>query len=399
MPAPGRVLVDDVWESFRIFHDRPVSIRERLVGRRKTVAEEFWALKGVSFEVAPGESFAVIGPNGSGKSTLLKCLARILEPTRGRVEIEGRLAALLELGAGFHGDLTGRENVYLNASILGFRERDVDAIFDDIVDFSELEEFIDTPVRNYSSGMFVRLGFAVAINLEPQVLLVDEVLAVGDARFQQRCFERIRAIQRVGTTIVLVTHDLDSATTLCRQAVLLDKGELVASGKSHDVADAYRRRVADSGAYRMSQFAGGEVEGSGELALTNIRIVGDTGKEYVESGERFAICFEAEAQTAVDNPVFGLIIRGHDGAYLFDTNTLWRRQRTGVFAPGAKAAVRFELTANLLPGSYLVTVAASDADGKRALDWHTDVLPLEIRGAASTRGIVDLNAGIHVEGL
>lgn len=394
--APGTVVVRDLWESYRIYHERATTLRERLVGRRTTV-EEFWALKGVDLEASPGETVAVIGPNGSGKTTLLKCLARILRPTRGEVVVEGQTAALLELGAGFHGDLTGRENVYLNASFLGLNRRQVDAIFDHVVAFSELEAFIDTPVRNYSSGMYVRLGFSVAVHLDPDVLLVDEVLAVGDARFQARCLERIRQLQRAGTTIVLVTHDLDAAVSVCKRAVLLEEGRVVESGKSHLVVDRYRENVAASGVLQPGRFMGGEVHGTGGMTVSNIRVVTPDGDAVLSAGRPFSVCFDVEAYEEVHDPVFGLIVRSSDGSYLFDTNTLWRRQKTGRFTPGSRATVCFEMKANLLSGVYLVTVAATHPDGRQQLDWHTDAVAFEVRGPTDSRGVVAMEATIDVE--
>ncbi len=382
--------------NFRIYHDRAIGIRDRLVGRRRKRPEEFLALRNVNIEVQPGETVALIGPNGSGKSTLLKCIARIMKPTSGEILLSGQTAALLELGAGFHGDLTGRENVYLNASILGFARKRVDEIFDEIVAFAELEDFIDTPVRNYSSGMYVRLGFAVAVNLSPEIFLVDEVLAVGDARFQQRCFDRIRQLQRSGTTIVLVTHDLDAAANICRTAVLLNKGEVVKTGVSHLVVDAYRDLVAESGVHEPTGWTGGPVHGSGEMTVTNVRLESNGDDPLLNSGDEFAICFDVETHVAVEDPVFGMIIRGVDGTYLFDTNTLWRHQATGRFDKGQRSTVRFELKANILSGLYLVTVAASNSDGRSPYDWHTDALAFEVRGPAHSAGVADLGAHISV---
>src|SRR3954449_6235461 len=221
------IRVQDVSKRFNIHKDK--SLKERIVnaGRSKKHAEEFWALKGISFELEAGKTLGLIGHNGSGKSTLLKVIGGILTPTTGYVARRGRLAALLELGAGFHGDLTGRENVYLNASILGLSRAQTDQYFSSIVDFSGIEPFIDTQVKFYSSGMYVRLAFAVAIHVDPDLLLVDEVLAVGNEAFQRKCLDKIRSFQREGRTIVLVTHSLGQITEFCDRAVLLNKGEVL----------------------------------------------------------------------------------------------------------------------------------------------------------------------------
>src|SRR5947207_954314 len=221
--------VDGIGKRFRRFKERPTSIKAR-VTKFRVRAEEFWALKDVGFDVPEGSTTGLIGPNGSGKSTLLRIVAGILRPSEGRVLTRGRIAALLELGAGFHPELTGRENVYLNASILGLSRRDTDAVFDDIVAFAELEDFIDNQVKFYSSGMFVRLGFAVAVHVDPAVLLVDEVLAVGDEAFQRKCLDRVRQFQREGRTIVFVTHVADLVRQICDEALMLEHGRIQAAG-------------------------------------------------------------------------------------------------------------------------------------------------------------------------
>lgn len=221
------ITVENVTKTFKIYREKSQSAKERLIRIGRNPHEVFKALDDVSFEVREGETFALLGHNGSGKSTLLKCVAGTLRPSSGRIVARGRLAALLELGAGFHPDLTGRENIYLNGSILGFSASQIDTIFDDIVAFAELEEFIDNQVKHYSSGMYARLGFAVAINVEPEVLLVDEVLAVGDEAFQRKCIERVKRLQADGRTILLVSHAADLVRQLADRAAVLDHGHLV----------------------------------------------------------------------------------------------------------------------------------------------------------------------------
>ena len=232
-------------KEFRLYHERAMSLKERVVKWRTPSYEVFWALRDVSLEIGHGETAGLVGPNGSGKSTLLKLVAGIIRPTTGRIETYGRIASLLELGAGFHPDLTGRENVYLNASILGLTRKETDRYFDDIVAFAELEPFIDTQVRHYSSGMYIRLGFAVAIHVDPQILIVDEVLAVGDETFQRKCLDRISAFQREGRTIVFVTHSLAMVADICNRAYLLYRGDLAAQGDPDDVIKAYRQRLGE----------------------------------------------------------------------------------------------------------------------------------------------------------
>jgi len=218
-----------VSKKFVSYHSRATSLKE-LALRRKHSSEDFWALRDVSIEVDHGETVGLIGANGSGKSTLLKVLAGILKPTTGQVQVGGRIASLLELGAGFNGELSGRDNVYLNGSLLGLSRRDVDSVFDDIVEFSELGDFIDNSVKHYSSGMYVRLGFAVAVNVDPDILLVDEVLAVGDEHFQEKCLRKIEEFQTQGRTILFVTHGLELVERICNRALVLDHGQLVCDG-------------------------------------------------------------------------------------------------------------------------------------------------------------------------
>src|SRR5690606_12114235 len=238
--------VVDVAKRFRLIHERNSTLKATIFsGFKRTVHEEFWALDGVSFEVPEGKTFGLIGHNGSGKSTLLKCMARIYRPNRGSITMNGKVSALLELGAGFHPELSGRENVYLNGSILGMSKREIDKRFDSIVEFAGLEQFIDTPVKNYSSGMFVRLGFSVAITVEPDILLVDEVLAVGDESFQQRCLEKFADLRSSGRTVVIVSHSLETVRNMCDRAAWLDHGKLQHVGPAHDVVDAYLDAVRD----------------------------------------------------------------------------------------------------------------------------------------------------------
>ncbi|MEQ1787744.1 MAG: ABC transporter ATP-binding protein [Acidimicrobiales bacterium] len=237
---PAAITVTDVAKSFRLVHERNATLKATVFnGFHRTRFEEFWALDGVDLEVPEGSTYGLIGHNGSGKSTLLKCMARIYRPTRGRIDTVGRVSALLELGAGFHPELSGRENVFLNGSILGMSRREILSRFDSIVEFAGLEKFIDTPVKNYSSGMFVRLGFSVAITIEPDILLVDEVLAVGDESFQRRCLDKFAALRDAGHTVVVVSHGLESMRNLCDRVAWLDHGKILGEGQPGQVVEAY----------------------------------------------------------------------------------------------------------------------------------------------------------------
>lgn len=233
------VRVDHVSKSFRMYHERNQTIKAAIMRRRTSVHEDFWALKDVTFDVPRGSTFGLIGSNGSGKSTLLKCLANIYYPNEGTITHYGRIAAMLEVGSGFHSELSGRENIFLNGSILGMSKKEISRKYDEIVEFSGVEHFIDQPVKNYSSGMYVRLGFAIAINVNPDILVVDEVLAVGDAEFQEKCFAKFRELKAAGKTVILVSHSMETVQAMCDQAAWLSHGELKAVGEAKGTIAQY----------------------------------------------------------------------------------------------------------------------------------------------------------------
>lgn len=241
------ITVQTISKQYRRPHVRATSVKEALIAfvRGRTGADVFWALDKVSFEVQPGEAVGLVGPNGSGKSTLLGILARVLKPTSGRVEVRGRVCPLLELGTGFHPDLTGRENVFLNASLLGLSHRQTAAQYEAIVDFAEIAEFMDAPVKTYSSGMVIRLGFSVAVHVDPEILLVDEVLGVGDEHFQHKSLTRLEEMKQAGKTIFVVTHNLDAVTSFCERAIWLDRGRIVKDEDAAEVVVKYKRAVED----------------------------------------------------------------------------------------------------------------------------------------------------------
>jgi ABC-2 type transport system ATP-binding protein len=233
------VQVMDVSKKFRLYHERNQSLKSAILRGKTSRHEDFWALQNVSFDVIEGKTHGLIGSNGSGKSTLLKCLAKIYWPTSGEIQYRGRMASLLEVGSGFHLELSGRENIYLNGSILGMSKKEIDGKFDEIVDFSGVEKFLDQPVKNYSSGMYVRLGFSIAINVNPDILVVDEVLSVGDEEFQRKSFDKFRDLKKAGKTIILVTHAMAVVKDLCDTATWLNKGSVVEVGGAIRVVDAY----------------------------------------------------------------------------------------------------------------------------------------------------------------
>jgi ABC-2 type transport system ATP-binding protein len=294
---------------------------------KRAAYEEFWALRNVCFEIPAGSTFGLIGENGSGKSTLLKCIARILRPETGSIRTTGSVAALLELGSGFHPELTGRENVYLNGSILGIKKAEIDRKFDEIVDFSGIEQFIDQPVKNYSSGMYVRLGFSVAINIDPDILLVDEVLAVGDAGFQEKCMEKFADFRRAGKTVVIVSHAMGSLRTMCDQAAWLQRGEIVNVGNAVDVVDVY---VDETHADHVDLANGGSRWGSGEATISKVEMLDAHGDPVTRArtGDPVTFRMHFSFTEPIDKPVFGLALETVSGVYAWAHHS-----RDGQFVP------------------------------------------------------------------
>jgi len=375
--VPGTAIAcNGLWKSYRLYHHRSHSLKERLVSRR-SVYDEFWALRDVTLEVPEGSTFGILGPNGSGKSTLLKTLARILTPDRGEVEVNGTVASLLELGTGFHQDLTGRENVYLGGALMGRSNRDMDLLFDEIVDFAGIEPFIDVPVKNFSTGMYARLAFALAVTVEPDILLVDEVLSVGDTSFQMRCFERITSFRSQGRTIVIVSHSLDVVRSLCSGAVWLDGGEVRTAGPSEDVVSAYLGVVHGEVADDLEASASGNRFGSGEAEITGVRIVDDRGgsASSFRTGETMTVHIEYRSGERLDSIVCGIaVFRADTMLYVFGQNS--RQAGLDIATPGQGTLVYTVPDLPLLPGVYLISVALhSDS---RTYDCHDRRYPFVV---------------------
>ena len=317
--AGSALTVDNVTKTFRIHHERASSLKQYIAAGGRNHYEEFVALRNVSFSVDAGEAVGIIGHNGSGKSTLLKCMAQILTPNEGHIEVHKKMAALLELGAGFHQELSGRDNVFLNASILGMGRKEIAARFDEIVDFSGLHEFIDTPVKTYSSGMYVRLAFAVAINVDPELLLIDEILAVGDVTFQQKCMEKFVDFRTQGRTLVLVTHDGNTVREFCDRAIWLDHGAIRRDGDPADVVDEYTETMLGAEA---SEGAEGSRRGDGRIKITRTELlVGDVPVDRFRNGDDVTVRLHYEAPSPVQKPVFSITISSLAGAVVTEPST------------------------------------------------------------------------------
>jgi ABC-2 type transport system ATP-binding protein len=395
VPTDIAITVDDLAKRFRIYHERNQYLKASLLRGRRAKYEEFWAIDGVSFEVSKGETFGIIGPNGSGKSTMLKCLTKILRPDRGRVTVDGSLSALLELGAGFHPELSGRENVFLNAAILGLSRKQIAGKFDEIVSFAGLERFIDTPVKNYSSGMFVRLGFAVAINVDPEILIIDEVLAVGDESFQRKCAEKIADFRNEGRTIVIVSHGLAQIRQLCDRIAWIDHGKLHRLGSAPEVIDEYVGLAQEDRlvvAERTEEEGDSVRWGSGEARISRIELLDDRGQANVKprSGEPLTIRLHYEAHVPVEEPIFGLGITHLDGALVTGTNTA--RHHHHIEKITGDGSIDFVLAAlPLLEGTYDILVGITDRTEFHQIDRWQRALRFDVRrGDVVEEGLVTL---------
>jgi ABC-type polysaccharide/polyol phosphate transport system ATPase subunit len=338
------VRFDNVSKRFTLRHERRRSFQEAALAflqggilspskGRDNSREELWALKDVSFAVERGKTLGIIGPNGSGKSTALKLITRILEPTSGQINVQGQVSALIELGAGFHPDLTGRENIYLNGSLLGFSRKEMKAKFESIVEFSELEKFIDVPIKHYSSGMHMRLGFAVAIHVDPDILLIDEILAVGDQAFQNKCLGKIGELKSQGVTIIFVSHDLQAVQDLCDRAIWLEDGNIQQVGQADRVVASYMAAVEEQLEAKLQHqnIVGATARlsspksptRSGMLHIRDVKMVDAAGKPRwtFRSGEPVRIRITYESTERVERPVFSILIHRSDGVYISSTNT------------------------------------------------------------------------------
>ncbi len=335
---------------------RPLE-RIRNPGAATHVSEDLWALRNVDFEVRHGEAVGIIGRNGAGKSTLLKVLSHITEPTEGRVEIKGRVASLLEVGTGFHLELTGRENIQLNGAILGMTRAEIKSKFDEIVEFSEIGRFLDTPVKRYSSGMFVRLAFAVAAHLEPEILIVDEVLAVGDAEFQKKCLGKMEDVATHGRTVLFVSHNMAAVTSLCTRAVLLERGTLVESGPTREVTEAYLRRGREASSTPLTDRR--DRRGSGTVRFTALALEDEAGNPVSTAISGGAVTvrmdYEVPGSQRVNSVVVGIAVKGLYGQPLFIC--LSRTAPQGYMTLAPRGSIRCRIpTLPLLPGVYALDI-------------------------------------------
>lgn len=402
---PDSIVVRDLGKRFRRYHaDRPTTLKETVVRglHRRGPVDEFWALRGVSFSVAAGDMVGVLGPNGAGKSTLLRLIGGVGRPDEGSVEVHGRIGGFLELTAGFRPDLTGRENVFIGGVIDGLTHRQVAQRFDSIVAFAELEDSIDSPLRAYSTGMRMRLAFAIAVHTQPEVLLIDEVLAVGDLSFRAKCFERIEQFKRDGCTILLVSHDVDQIQKLCDGALWLREGRLVASGDPEVVVDNYATEMATETRRRTPSIESANHTSSGielclgqnrfgslEVEIIGVRLLDRRGLPVTEldSGDALTVEIDFLAEQPVPAPIFGAAIADEDRHVVCATNTAAQ----GLVLPSLQGRGRIMLNfgrLDLVGRQYHLSVGVYTRDWAYAYDHHWCVYPLLIRPTQSKKGIL-----------
>lgn len=404
--------VEKVSKQYRIYERPGDRLKESLTRGLLRRHKEFWALRNVDFEIESGTTVGIVGPNGCGKSTLLQIISGTLAPTHGDVWHEGRIAALLELGAGFDPEFTGIENVYMNATLLGLTRRETDALFPAIERFAEIGPFLYQPVKTYSSGMYVRLAFAIAASVAPDILIIDEALAVGDAVFQHRCLRRINELHERGATVLFVSHDAAAVRALCSRAILLRAGSVIADGKPADVLNLYQKIImereqayeAEAGALRSEptqadeslapvSYAYRHGDGSAEIIGAELTDATHARVEIVESGEPLMLRMVVRFHHDVDDPVIGFLIRNSHGIHAYGTNTKEQQIEFGSVPSSQVIEVSFAFDCWLGVDQYTISLAVHSRDGQ-AYDWLDAALFVRVTSMSLTEGIANLNASV-----
>ncbi|HKO99197.1 MAG TPA: ABC transporter ATP-binding protein [Pyrinomonadaceae bacterium] len=409
--------VERVSKLYRIYERPNDRLKEMLTRGKWKRHREFWALHEISFEIEAGTTTGIVGPNGSGKSTLLQLITGTLEPTHGSIYHEGRIAALLELGAGFNPEFTGIDNIYLNTALLGFSRKETDERLPAITRFAEIGDFIHQPVKTYSSGMYIRLAFAIAVSADPEILIVDEALAVGDAVFQHRCLRRIKEMQEAGATILIVSHDPHAVRALCSRAILLNAGHMEADGAPSEVLNRYQKlimsREAAYEAVRPDSSEAGAIDDaflldeplaplrysyrhgdqSAEIIKVDLVDAGMSQLEFVESGDPVVVRVRARFNVEVSNPVVGFLIRNRHGIHVYGTNSDIQQSYFGVVKAGEIIEVSFAFDCWLAPGEFSITTAVHSAGGI-SYDWLDDVLFFRCMSSDVVEGVANLNASV-----
>lgn len=395
MKPENAIEVHNLEKSFKVYLDKGNSLKEKVLFTKRNQYEIRQVLRGISFEVKKGEVVGLIGHNGCGKSTTLKLLTRIIYPNSGSIEMVGRVASLIELGAGFHPDMSGRENIYTNASIFGLTKKEIDERLNDIIAFSELEEFIDNPVRTYSSGMYMRLAFSVAINVDADILLVDEILAVGDAAFQAKCFNKMREIKSTGTTIVIVSHSMAQIEQICDKSIWIHEGRIKAEGVPREVDPLYleymSRKNSSAKDSDVSETGNDPKRwGSGEVAMTAVTSLDSKGKSTrFKSNSACKIKIDYRAKHRIEDVVVGVAIYRDDQTYIYGTNSLVDTS-SPVTLEGEGAIIMDIKHLPLNEGSYIIDLAFHKPDGFN-YDFWRDALTINIENPHQEVGIISLD--------
>jgi ABC-type polysaccharide/polyol phosphate transport system ATPase subunit len=416
---PPALRVESVSKQYRIYN-RPVDrLKESVTRGRWKTHREFWALHDISFEIEAGTTTGIIGPNGSGKSTLLQIITGTLEPTHGTVWHAGRIAALLELGAGFNPEFTGIENIFMNASLLGLSKAETEALLPEIASFAEIGEFIHQPLKTYSSGMYIRLAFATAIAAAPQILIIDEALSVGDAVFQHRCTRRIKEMQEAGTTILFVSHDPGAIRALCSRAILLNGGRIEADGTPADVLDRYQKVImAAEAAYAEAQlgldqspvvsvdedsgvtpqFTYRHGNGSAEILRVDLLDASRRPIAMVETGQLVHVRVRVVFHEDLEDPVYGFVIRNRHGINLYGTNTKVQGIKPGLVKRGERVETTFTFNCWLAPDLYSISIAVH-SPASVSFDWMDGALYFRVFSEIAIEGVANLNARATIESL
>lgn len=384
------ISVKNVSKNFHLPHEKNSSIKSsivRIFDKKDKTIDVQHALRDVTFDIKKGEFFGIVGRNGSGKSTLLKILAEIYQPSEGDVEVKGKLVPFIELGVGFNPELTGRENVYLNGALLGFSRKEIDARYDEIVEFAELEEFMDQKLKNYSSGMQVRLAFSVATRAEADILLVDEVLAVGDADFQRKCFQYFRKLKKDKKTVVFVSHDMGAVKEYCDKAILIEKSQIIKSGKVNEVASAYTKLfIPENELHGDSINADIKRWGENSIQYTDVSL---PKKSLTQDDKQLSIVVKYKANKTIKNPIFGFSLKNGGGTTLFGTNTKLQNVKIASIEKGSEGALTWTTPNVLNDGDYMIDVAVSNSDETVQYDWWEEACEFSVYREQHTTYVVE----------
>ncbi len=404
------VEIAKVSKRFRLYHERYSSLKERIIHGGRIPYDDFWALRDIDYEIKEGQTLGILGRNGSGKSTLLKCIAGILQPTSGQILVRGQLAAMLELGAGFQPELSGRDNIFLNGSLLGLSRREIEKRFDDIVAFAELEQFIDNQVKYYSSGMYVRLGFAVAVNVEPDVLLVDEVLAVGDENFQHKCLDKVKQFQNEGRTIIFVSHSVDLVRQVCDSALVLGEGRLLGSGSPGEMARLFRDHLLEYGMLSTETVGLPEDEQDSRMpeGVAETRFVkaiklmkvstqhpGLGERSYLLPGEPLVVEVFYEASESLSDVVFSLAVHDSSAQLIFSSDTEELGEVRDIPQGVGRVSFHFE-SVPLFDGEYSLNIGIRSLGGI-TYDWKESWTSFKVVNPGRANGLVAMPLRVEVE--